>query len=46
MARMVHGTSYQNHGFKNWIGERIGKGSGSRTSGPTRVGPVVEPVTS
>ena len=34
------------HGFKNRTGERTGKGSGSRTSGPTGVGPVVEPVTS
>jgi hypothetical protein len=34
------------HGFKNRTGEITGKGSGSRTSGPTGVGPVVEPVTS
>ena len=34
------------HGFKNRTGERTGKGSGSRTSGPTGVGPVVELVTS
>ena len=34
------------HGFKNRTGERTGKESGSRTSGPTGVGPVVEPVTS
>ena len=37
---------YYEHGFKNRTGERTGKGSGSRTSGPTGVGPVVEPVTS
>ena len=34
------------HGFKNRTGERTGKGSGSRISGPTGVRPVVEPVTS
>ena len=34
------------HGFKNRTGKRTGKGSGSRTTGPTGVGPVVEPVTS
>jgi hypothetical protein len=34
------------HGFKNRTGERTGKESGSRTSGPTGVGPMVEPVTS
>ena len=30
------------HGFKNQIGERIGKESGSRIIGPTGVEPVVE----
>jgi hypothetical protein len=39
-------TRTHKHGFKNRTGERAGKGSGSRTSGPTGVGPVVEPVTS
>ena len=34
------------HGFKNRTEERTGKGSGSCTSGPTGVGPVVEPMTS
>jgi hypothetical protein len=35
-----------NQGFKNRTGERTGKGSGYRISGPTGVGPVVEPVMS
>jgi hypothetical protein len=34
------------HGFKNRTGKRTGKESGSRITGPTGVGPVVEPVTS
>ena len=34
------------NGFKNRTGEKTGNESGSRTSGPTGVGPVVEPVTS
>jgi hypothetical protein len=35
-----------NHGFKNQTEKRTEKGSGSRITGRTGVGPVVEPVTS
>jgi hypothetical protein len=34
------------HGFKNRIEEKTEKGSGFRINGPTKVGSVVEPVTS
>ena len=37
---------YVTHGFKNRTGERTGKGSGSRITGPTGVRSVVEPMTS
>jgi serine/threonine protein kinase len=45
-TRISMPARHLNHGFKNRTGERTGKGSGSRTSGPTGVGSVVEPVTS